>query len=105
MSVHINSPAPDVVGNSAPKEVPLDNGVANETAARAEVPLTPDAPTTTLQIRLVDGTRLIATFNHSHTVGDIHRYIITYPFDIPKYFLFFQVGIYLHISVIKHTNV
>lgn len=69
-----------MVGNEAPKEIPSDNGVANEPAARAEVPLTPDAPTTSLQIRLVDGTRLVATFNQSHTIGDVRRYIIAYPF-------------------------
>lgn len=69
-----------MVGNDVPKEVLSDNGVANDVAARAEVPLTPDVPTTSLQIRLVDGTRLIATFNHSHTIGDIRRYIIAYPF-------------------------
>lgn len=74
------SPAPEVVGNVVPKETPTDTGVANEAAARADVPLTSDAPTTTLQIRLVDGTRLIATFNHSHTIGDVRRYIIAYPF-------------------------
>jgi len=69
-----------VVGNNSSVEAPLDTGVANEVAARAEVPLTPDAPTTSLQIRLVDGTRLVATFNHSHTIGDIRRYILAYPF-------------------------
>ncbi|KAL8293351.1 hypothetical protein RQP46_000052 [Phenoliferia psychrophenolica] len=35
----------------------------------------PDAPTTNLQIRLRDGTRMVARFNHSHTVGDIRNYI------------------------------
>lgn len=76
------SPAPEVVGNDVPKEVVSDSGIANEAVARAEVPLTPDAPTTSLQIRLVDGTRLIATFNHSHTIGDVRRYIIAYPLII-----------------------
>lgn len=70
-----------MVGNDAPKDISSDNGVADEAAARAEVPLIPDAPATTLQIRLVDGTRLIATFNHSHTIGDVRRYIIAYPFN------------------------
>ncbi|GAA5980989.1 hypothetical protein JCM5350_004793 [Sporobolomyces pararoseus] len=32
-------------------------------------------PTTRLQIRLRDGEKVVATFNHSHTVGDIRRYI------------------------------
>ncbi|XP_001952475.1 NSFL1 cofactor p47 [Acyrthosiphon pisum] len=72
----LGSPAPDVVGIEVPKEVTSDSGVANEVNARAVVPLTPDAPTTPLQIRLVDGTRIVATFNHSHTIGDIRRYII-----------------------------
>ncbi|KAI8054996.1 hypothetical protein BDF22DRAFT_674766 [Syncephalis plumigaleata] len=35
----------------------------------------PEQPMTTLQIRLADGTRLVAKFNHTHTVGDIRRYI------------------------------
>lgn len=78
--VLIYSPVPEIVDNS-PKETSSDNGVANEAAARAEVPLTPEAPSTSLQIRLVDGTRLVATFNLSHTIGDIRRYIIAYPFN------------------------
>lgn len=79
-SVWIHSPVPETVDNSS-KDTSSDNGVANETAARAEVPLTPEAPTTSIQIRLVDGTRLVATFNLSHTIGDIRRYIIAYPFN------------------------
>jgi UBX domain-containing protein 1 len=30
---------------------------------------------TSLQLRLHDGTRLVAKFNHSHTVGDIRQFI------------------------------
>jgi len=78
----VYSPAPDVVSIEVPKEITPDNGIVNEANARAEVPLTPDAPTTSLQIRLVDGTRIVATFNHSHTIGDIRRYIIAYPFKL-----------------------
>eukprot|EP00898_Chlorokybus_atmophyticus_P006761 jgi/Chlat1/7086/Chrsp57S06786 len=32
-------------------------------------------PVTTLQLRLHDGTRMVARFNHTHTVGDIRRFI------------------------------
>ncbi|GAA5998863.1 protein phosphatase regulator SHP1 [Rhodotorula paludigena] len=32
-------------------------------------------PTTQIQIRLRTGDRMVATFNHTHTVGDIRRYI------------------------------
>lgn len=34
------------------------------------------ALTTSLQIRLPDGSRLVAKFNHSHSVGDIRTYIL-----------------------------
>ncbi|TPX36039.1 hypothetical protein SmJEL517_g01716 [Synchytrium microbalum] len=32
-------------------------------------------PVTSIQLRLADGTRMIAKFNHSHTVGDLRRFI------------------------------
>ncbi|KAI9028346.1 hypothetical protein CLU79DRAFT_880022 [Phycomyces nitens] len=32
-------------------------------------------PTTSIQIRLADGTRLVAKLNHNHTVADIRQYI------------------------------
>lgn len=32
-------------------------------------------PTTNIQIRLADGSRLVGNFNHNHTIGDIRRYI------------------------------
>lgn len=34
-------------------------------------------PTTNIQIRLADGSRLVGTFNHHHTIGDIRRFINT----------------------------
>ena len=36
-----------------------------------------DAPQTTIQIRLDDGSRLVATLNHAHTVADLRRYVTT----------------------------
>ncbi|KAJ3336393.1 hypothetical protein HDU93_002918 [Gonapodya sp. JEL0774] len=32
-------------------------------------------PTTSVQIRLADGTRLVAKFNHTHTIGDLRRFV------------------------------
>ncbi|ESR60863.1 Plant UBX domain-containing protein 5 [Citrus sinensis] len=32
-------------------------------------------PTTSVQLRLADGTRMVARFNHHHTIRDIHRFI------------------------------
>ncbi|CAI8016886.1 NSFL1 cofactor p47 [Geodia barretti] len=39
------------------------------------VPLDPAQPTTSIQIRLSDGSRLVAKFNPSHTVNDIRQFI------------------------------
>lgn len=32
-------------------------------------------PTTSIQLRLADGTRMVSRFNHHHTIGDIHAFI------------------------------
>ncbi|KAK6498637.1 hypothetical protein TWF481_011217 [Arthrobotrys musiformis] len=39
------------------------------------VTLDSSAPTTSVQIRLGDGTRLVSRFNHTHTVGDIYAFV------------------------------
>ncbi|KAI8476447.1 MAG: ubiquitin-related domain-containing protein [Monoraphidium minutum] len=33
------------------------------------------APTTSLQLRLYDGERMVARFNHTHTIADVRRFI------------------------------
>uniref|UniRef100_A0A023GJF2 Protein tyrosine phosphatase shp1/cofactor for p97 atpase-mediated vesicle membrane fusion n=1 Tax=Amblyomma triste TaxID=251400 RepID=A0A023GJF2_AMBTT len=48
-----------------------------EAEAKKAINLDDSMPTTNIQIRLSDGTRLVARMNHSHTVGDIRRYIVT----------------------------
>lgn len=66
---------------------PSQSSSNNQTQAQAQpVPISTNVefevdrnePTTQLQIRLRDGEKLLATFNHSHTVGDIRRYINAY---------------------------
>lgn len=52
---------------------------ANEAQAKKELELDASKPTTTLQIRLADGSIVKAQFNLSHTIADLRRYIITYP--------------------------
>jgi UBX domain-containing protein 1 len=32
-------------------------------------------PTTSLQLRLYDGERMVARFNHTHTLADVRRFI------------------------------
>lgn len=55
--------------------------VANEEEAKSTIAVDKNAPTTTVQIRLADGSRLVATLNHTHTIADLRRYIILYPLN------------------------
>lgn len=79
-SVHLLccSPSPTTVGVTKP--VDEKDKAANEKQAQESVSVQQGAPTTSVQIRLADGSRLVATFNHTHTVGDIRRYVTLYPF-------------------------
>jgi len=51
------------------------SGTGGTTAAAKLVIVDESQPTTTLQIRLHDGGRLVIKCNHSHTVGDIRAHI------------------------------
>ena len=64
-----------------PVAVASSGGVASNSGATPlpSVPIDPSQPTTSLQIRLADGRRLTAKFNHSHTVNDIRQFINLYP--------------------------
>lgn len=74
------SPSPTTVG--ATKPLDEKDRQANEAAARSAIVVDASAPTTSVQIRLADGSRLVAALNHSHTVGDLRRYITVYPFIV-----------------------
>jgi len=78
----LGSPAPNVEENIAPITVsaltpsaPADNLADVEKLAKEKLNVNSTQPTTTLQIRLADGSRLMAQFNLTHTVADIHQYI------------------------------
>lgn len=43
--------------------------------AQSDLNVDSNQPTTMLQIRLADGSRLTGRFNHTHTVNDIRSYI------------------------------
>ncbi|XP_058122598.1 NSFL1 cofactor p47 [Anopheles ziemanni] len=53
------------------------NNEENEKRAAEELALDGSQPTTALQIRLADGSRLSARFNQSHTVDQVRQYILT----------------------------
>ncbi|KAJ3160698.1 hypothetical protein HDU86_000457 [Geranomyces michiganensis] len=50
---------------------------AATTPAAAPAPINVDEsqPSTSIQVRLADGSRLVVKVNHTHTVGDVRRYI------------------------------
>lgn len=86
----LGSPAPNVVeqapataagagasGTTAAAKPAGSSNEDNEKRANEELKLNETAPLTTIQVRLMDGSRISTRFNHSHTVDDIRSYIIT----------------------------
>ena len=73
--------APEVVSHSSLSPAATTGSEAGSSVdvAPPTVPLDPTQPTTTVQIRLADGTRLVSKFNHTHTVNDIRQFINLYP--------------------------
>ena len=59
----------------APALPPAGNDTANEEKAAATAKVDTDKPTTNVQVRLADGSRLVVRLNHGHSVGDLRRYI------------------------------
>lgn len=59
--------------------VPTVDSVVSSTAALSLLGLSVDAalPSTSIQLRLVDGTSMVAHFNMHHTVGHIRAFIDT----------------------------
>ena len=76
-----STPAPATLTSASSSSTKLPpanvNTADDEKVAKANLKLNSSAPTTTLQIRLADGSRLAAQFNLNHTVADIHSYIQT----------------------------
>jgi len=70
----LGSPAPATVGATVPPMTDKDKE-SNEEAAKTAVGTDSSQPTTTVQVRLMDGSRLLANLNHTHTVGDLRRFI------------------------------
>lgn len=72
------SPAPQTV--ITPTSTSDQDKASNEDKAKEAIGVNSEEPTTTVQIRLADGSRLVATFNQTHTIADLRKYIVTYPF-------------------------
>ncbi|KAF3940735.1 hypothetical protein ABW19_dt0204887 [Dactylella cylindrospora] len=48
---------------------------SSSSAAPQTVEVDSSQPTTSLQIRLGDGTRLVSRFNHTHTIGEVYAFV------------------------------
>lgn len=75
------SPTPNITENTSEAAgaaaVESNDPKPNDEVAKEKLKVDSSAPTTTLQIRLADGTRLATQFNLSHTVGDVQEYVRT----------------------------
>ncbi|KAG8853057.1 hypothetical protein FRB96_008435 [Tulasnella sp. 330] len=70
------TPAPSSSSSSQPPGAfPSSSSAANRAAVVPKFEVDTNAPTTSVQIRLADGTRLVSRMNHTHTVGDIRGFI------------------------------
>ncbi|KAJ6641103.1 NSFL1 cofactor p47 [Pseudolycoriella hygida] len=75
----LGSPAPTVVSTPVTPtgSGPTISAAEAEQNANEQLNVDTNQPTTMIQVRLADGSRLSARFNHSHTVSDITSYIRT----------------------------
>lgn len=71
----LGSPVPNVIESST-APVSVDDQKANEEKAQNGLGVNDSEPTTMIQIRLADGSRLTGRFNHTHTVDQVRQYII-----------------------------
>lgn len=53
------------------------NPKENEEKAQKALNVQDGEPTTNIQIRLADGSRVIARVNHTHRISDLNRFIVT----------------------------
>ncbi|PWN53222.1 SEP-domain-containing protein [Violaceomyces palustris] len=64
---------------SAPSSAPSPAATAPQTSSggssNSEFKVDTDKPVTQIQIRLADGSRSLGRFNHTHTIGDVRRFI------------------------------
>lgn len=71
----LGSPTPEAAAAPIPATAPVASPQASAAPAVPQLSIDSSQPTTSLQIRLGDGTRLVSRFNHSHTVGDIYNFV------------------------------
>ena len=63
-------------GAAADADAHAAAGAAGAAGSASQMSVDESRPATSVQIRLADGTRMVARFNHHHTVGDVRNFII-----------------------------
>lgn len=71
----LGSPTPGGESSTSVPAPATTTPAARPAAPAPSVNVDASLPTTTLQIRLGDGTRLVSRFNHTHTVGDLYGFV------------------------------
>ncbi|KAJ3372361.1 hypothetical protein HDU91_003789 [Kappamyces sp. JEL0680] len=71
----LGSVVPGESASPMPGSFPAAAAPSSAPATAAAVTVDASQPVTSIQVRLGDGTRLVAKFNHSHTVGDLRRFV------------------------------
>ncbi|KAJ3305017.1 hypothetical protein HDV03_002099 [Kappamyces sp. JEL0829] len=71
----LGSVVPGESASPMPGSFPATAAPSSAPATAAAVTVDASQPVTSIQVRLGDGTRLVAKFNHSHTVGDLRRFV------------------------------
>jgi len=66
----LGSPSPEVMSRSSSW-----SNSQQQVAKPSQLNIDSSQPVTSVQIRLIDGTRLVAKFNHNHTVADVRQFI------------------------------
>ncbi|XP_033753346.1 NSFL1 cofactor p47-like [Pecten maximus] len=72
----------NMLGSPAPNVAVTPAAAGSATAASHSVNVDQSRPTTSLQIRLADGSRMVAKFNHTHKISDIRQHIVA---NNPRY--------------------
>ncbi|KAF8425557.1 hypothetical protein EV426DRAFT_595633 [Tirmania nivea] len=71
----LGSPTPEIATAPIATTAPVAAPQTSAAPTTPQVNIDSSQPTTSLQIRLGDGARLVSRFNHSHTVGDIYNFV------------------------------
>ncbi|WFC99440.1 protein phosphatase regulator [Malassezia yamatoensis] len=77
----LGAPSPSLSARKSSASAPTASTTEPSTGAPAApqdaVPVDSSQPVTQIQVRTIDGQRLIAKLNHTHTIGDLRRYILS----------------------------